>query len=69
MNSYDFNDRVAIVTGGGQGIGLTVAERILASGGKVAVWDRDAGLLDGLSARFDAAHYLGQAVISATLAR
>ena len=62
MNSYDFNDRVAIVTGGGQGIGLTVAERILASGGKVAVWDRDASLLDALSARFDAAHYLGQAV-------
>ena len=46
MNSYDFNGRVAIVTGGGQGIGLTVAERILASGGKVSVWDRDAALLE-----------------------
>lgn len=53
MNSYDFNGRVAIVTGGGQGIGLTVAERILASGGKVSVWDRDAALLEALKARFD----------------
>lgn len=54
MNSYDFNGRVAIVTGGGQGIGLTVAERILASGGKVSVWDRDAALLEALKALFDA---------------
>jgi 2-dehydro-3-deoxy-L-rhamnonate dehydrogenase (NAD+) len=53
MNSYDFQGRVAIITGGGQGIGLTVAERILASGGKVSVWDRDAALLDTLRQRFD----------------
>ena len=62
MNAYDFNGRVAIVTGGGQGIGLTVAERILASGGKVAIWDRDAKLLQALSARFDAGQVLGQEV-------
>ncbi len=54
MNSYDFNGRVAIVTGGGQGIGLTVAERMLASGGKVSVWDRDQKLVDALAARFPA---------------
>jgi NAD(P)-dependent dehydrogenase (short-subunit alcohol dehydrogenase family) len=53
MNSYDFQGRVAIITGGGQGIGLTVAERILASGGKVSVWDRDAALLEILRQRFD----------------
>ena len=46
MNVYDLKDRVAIVTGGAQGIGLAVATRILASGGKVAIWDRDAALLD-----------------------
>ncbi|MCX5496606.1 SDR family NAD(P)-dependent oxidoreductase [Kaistia dalseonensis] len=46
MNQYDFKDRVAIVTGGGQGIGRTVTERILASGGKVSIWDRDAALLE-----------------------
>jgi 3-oxoacyl-[acyl-carrier protein] reductase len=45
MNVYDLNERVAIVTGGAQGIGLAVAERILASGGSVSIWDRDKGLL------------------------
>lgn len=55
MNSYDFNGRVAIVTGGGQGIGLTVVERMLASGCKVSVWDRDSKLLDAIAARFDPA--------------
>ncbi len=46
MNVYDLNDRVAIVTGGAQGIGLAVGKRILESGGKVAIWDRDKALLD-----------------------
>jgi len=46
MNVYDLQDRVAVVTGGAQGIGLAVANRILASGGKVAIWDRDRSLLE-----------------------
>jgi 2-dehydro-3-deoxy-L-rhamnonate dehydrogenase (NAD+) len=46
MNVYDLNGRVAIVTGGAQGIGLAVAARILASGGKVSIWDRDTALLN-----------------------
>jgi 3-oxoacyl-[acyl-carrier protein] reductase len=46
MNVYDLKDRVAIVTGGAQGIGLAVANRILDSGGKVSIWDRDTALLD-----------------------
>jgi 2-dehydro-3-deoxy-L-rhamnonate dehydrogenase (NAD+) len=46
MNIYDLQERVAVVTGGAQGIGLAVANRILASGGKVAIWDRDHALLD-----------------------
>ena len=48
MNNYDFQDRTAIVTGGGQGIGFSVAERILEGGGKVAVWDVDQELLNSL---------------------
>ncbi len=52
MNIYDFADRVAIVTGGGQGIGLTVAERMLQHGGSVAIWDRDQKLLDALTDRY-----------------
>ena len=55
MNTYDFDGRIAIVTGGGQGIGLAVAEKILAGGGQVSVWDRDAQLVGDLSGRADAA--------------
>jgi 3-oxoacyl-[acyl-carrier protein] reductase len=52
MNSYDLSGRVAIVTGAGQGIGLTVAERMLESGAKVSIWDRDQKLLDALAAQY-----------------
>jgi 3-oxoacyl-[acyl-carrier protein] reductase len=54
MNVYDLNDRVAVVTGGAQGIGLAVAHRILASGGRVAIWDRDGVLLDTTVKTIDA---------------
>jgi NAD(P)-dependent dehydrogenase (short-subunit alcohol dehydrogenase family) len=46
MNVYDLKERVAIVTGGAQGIGLAVANRMLASGARLAMWDRDRALLD-----------------------
>ncbi|CAM5775342.1 3-oxoacyl-ACP reductase [Labrys miyagiensis] len=46
MNQYDFKDRVAIVTGGAQGIGLAVVKRLLQSGARVAIWDRDATVLE-----------------------
>jgi 2-dehydro-3-deoxy-L-rhamnonate dehydrogenase (NAD+) len=61
MNVYDLKDRVAIVTGGAQGIGLAVASRILSSGGKVCIWDRDKALLDETTKRLgkpDAVHGL-----------
>jgi NAD(P)-dependent dehydrogenase (short-subunit alcohol dehydrogenase family) len=45
-NKIDLSGRTAIVTGSAQGIGFAVAQRLLASGAKVALWDRDAGLLD-----------------------
>lgn len=41
MNSYDYADKVAVVTGGAQGIGAAVAERMVRSGAKVAIWDLD----------------------------
>ena len=49
MNHYDFEGRVAVVTGAGQGIGLAVAVRMITGGASVSIWDRDAGLLDALS--------------------
>ena len=45
MNQIDLQGRVAVVTGGAQGIGLAVAERFIASGAKVVLWDIDAVLL------------------------
>jgi 2-dehydro-3-deoxy-L-rhamnonate dehydrogenase (NAD+) len=40
-NQIDLNGRVAVVTGGAQGIGRAIVERLLASRAAVAVWDRD----------------------------
>jgi 2-dehydro-3-deoxy-L-rhamnonate dehydrogenase (NAD+) len=38
-NSINLQGRVAAVTGGASGIGYAIAERFLASGAKVALWD------------------------------
>lgn len=45
-NHIDLANRVAIVTGGARGIGLAISERLLHSGAKVALWDRDTSALD-----------------------
>ena len=41
MNQLDFQGRHAIVTGGAAGLGLAIAQRLIASGGTVSLWDRD----------------------------
>ena len=53
MNRYDFAGRIAIVTGGAQGIGFAVAERILQGGGSVSLWDRNGKLLKAALERFE----------------
>ena len=45
MNKLDFNGRTAVVTGGAAGIGFAVAQRFVASGARVALWDRDEAAL------------------------
>jgi 3-oxoacyl-[acyl-carrier protein] reductase len=53
-NRIDLTDRVAVVTGGAQGIGRAVVERFLDSGASVAIWDRDAVLGDTTAAELEA---------------
>jgi 3-oxoacyl-[acyl-carrier protein] reductase len=40
----DFEHQTAVVTGGAQGIGRAVAERLAEGGARVAIWDRDGDL-------------------------
>jgi 3-oxoacyl-[acyl-carrier protein] reductase len=51
MNRYDFTNRAAVVTGGAQGIGYAVAQRLFEGGARVALWDRDEGALSEARAR------------------
>ncbi len=60
MNELDLKGRVAAITGGARGIGLAIAERMVASGGRVALWDvdlaeaeRQAARLGGFASRVD----------------
>ncbi len=45
MNRLDFEGRAVVVTGGAAGIGYAVAQRLMQSGARVALWDRDAAAL------------------------
>ena len=46
MNRIDLDGKIAVVTGGAQGIGRAVAERFIASGARVVLWDRDQALVE-----------------------
>ena len=52
---YDFHDRVAVVTGGAQGIGRAIAERLLGGGATVWLWDRDIALAKSTAAELKSA--------------
>lgn len=45
MNQLDLLDRVAVITGGAQGLGYAIAQRMLSSGASVVLWDIDASQL------------------------
>jgi NAD(P)-dependent dehydrogenase (short-subunit alcohol dehydrogenase family) len=46
VNQIDLKNRHSIVTGGAQGIGLSIANRLLASGASVSIWDYDRTVLN-----------------------
>ena len=63
MNQIDLAGKRAVITGGAQGIGRAVAERLLDSGATVAIWDRDERL-----ARSTAAALSTRAIVHAMAA-
>jgi 3-oxoacyl-[acyl-carrier protein] reductase len=50
VNRIDLEGRRAVITGGAQGIGRAIAERLLASGAAVSLWDRDRDLVEATRA-------------------
>ena len=56
MNQLDMQGRHAVITGGAAGLGFAIAQRMLASGATVTLWDRDQAALAA------AAHTLGAGV-------
>jgi NAD(P)-dependent dehydrogenase (short-subunit alcohol dehydrogenase family) len=46
MNHIDLKGRTAVITGGAQGIGFSIASRLIASGATLSLWDRDEALLN-----------------------
>lgn len=41
MPKYDFAGQAAVITGGAKGIGLAIAQRLIAEGASVSLWDLD----------------------------
>ena len=50
MNRLDYEGRTAVITGGAAGIGQAVARRLVDSGARVALWDRDPQALEAAKA-------------------
>jgi NAD(P)-dependent dehydrogenase (short-subunit alcohol dehydrogenase family) len=54
MNQIDLKGRRAVITGGAQGIGLAIAQRLVSSGASVSLWDLDADLVASAAAELSA---------------
>ncbi len=66
MNVIDLNGRTAIVTGGARGIGFAAAQKLLASGAAVALWDVDQAALTGAVASLKQSDRVRAAVVDVT---
>ncbi len=66
MNTLDLKGRVAVVTGAARGIGLAVAQKLLASGAAIAMWDVDAAVLAKAAASLKQSGQVDTAVVDVT---
>jgi 2-dehydro-3-deoxy-L-rhamnonate dehydrogenase (NAD+) len=66
MNTIDLKGRVAVVTGGAQGIGFAICERLLDSGAKVVMWDIDAEKLASAAASLSSRGTVGGQLVELT---
>jgi 2-dehydro-3-deoxy-L-rhamnonate dehydrogenase (NAD+) len=54
LNQLDFKGRHAVITGGATGLGYAIAQRLIASGGSVTLWDRDLAAANKAAGRLGA---------------
>jgi 3-oxoacyl-[acyl-carrier protein] reductase len=66
MNDIDLRGRVAIVTGGAQGIGQAISRRFMRSGASVLLWDRNAAQLQQAQAEMAALGTVSTRVVELT---
>jgi 3-oxoacyl-[acyl-carrier protein] reductase len=66
MNQIDLTGRTAIVTGAARGIGYAIAERLLASGAKCSLWDRDAAAVESAAGALGARGEVHTAAVDVT---
>ena len=56
MNQLDMKGRHGVITGGATGLGFAIAQRMLASGAQVTLWDRDAQGMQAAAAQLQTEH-------------
>ena len=67
MDTSEFTDRVALITGGASGIGAASAARMIAAGGNAALFDLDPARVADAASRLGALGIAGDATSSADL--
>ena len=70
MNRIDLEGQVAIVTGGARGIGRAIADRLSASGARIALWDIDRDVAENTAASiFNAVAFVADVTDPASIDR